>query len=306
MPSELYALGDVHDGFGQLSKLLQANGFLEDSSFGVKKIKQKPDGLSVKWDGRPKWVGGDRTLVVPGDLIDKGKQPLETLVLMRELQAQAGDNLVILLGNHEQSFLAGTHWARHRALYQSLEQAGIPISQVVTGEHELGTFLTNLPVMALFDDVIGFTHSGNPGNRTPEQLEDDVRRGVEKSGFGHKVLSARDSIVNDSQWLRGPKAVGPIADVFSNTGVQMMAFGHIPGRIDLPGRVTRKRFGAMEYRTDVGSLVPLDSGMSVGGQALLYRFAKTDAGVTVAATNAKKSTGFEPVAVHSTDVFSDR
>jgi hypothetical protein len=92
-PVTLWAVSDVHGGYDRLTALLLANGIL----------KAAP---ATPSDAH--WAGGAATLVVAGDMIDKGPNGVEVLDFMMALQADAKKNgglVVVTLGNHEAEFL---------------------------------------------------------------------------------------------------------------------------------------------------------------------------------------------------------
>ena len=85
----LIAIGDVHGDFDDFVAILQRTGLID---------KQKH------------WTGGKATFVQAGDLLDRGPKPREVMDLMISLEkeaAQAGGQVVGLLGNHEMMNIMG-------------------------------------------------------------------------------------------------------------------------------------------------------------------------------------------------------
>ena len=81
----VYALSDIHGGYDRMAALLAKNGVLAG-------VPPSPD--------RAEWAAGDAVLVVAGDLIDKGPQPVEVIDALRALEASAprsGGLVVVLL-----------------------------------------------------------------------------------------------------------------------------------------------------------------------------------------------------------------
>ncbi|MFH1728111.1 MAG: metallophosphoesterase [Pseudomonadota bacterium] len=71
------------------------------------------------------WIAEDTTLIVTGDLIDRGPKSIETYDYLMDLQKQAkekknGSEVIILLGNHEQYILRGIF----DVLVESIEKQG--------------------------------------------------------------------------------------------------------------------------------------------------------------------------------------
>lgn len=82
-PGRIVAIGDVHGELDSLVGILQTAGLL---------------------DAKQKWAGGDTTLVVTGDMIDRGARSRAVMDLLMALEKQApkkGGRAVIMLGDHE-------------------------------------------------------------------------------------------------------------------------------------------------------------------------------------------------------------
>ena len=79
----IVAVGDVHGNMGGFSAILQSASLL---------------------DGDGHWAGGDATLVQTGDVTDRGddvRAAMELLMRLEAEAAEAGGQVVVLLGNHE-------------------------------------------------------------------------------------------------------------------------------------------------------------------------------------------------------------
>ena len=79
----IVAVGDVHGNMGGFSAILQSASLL---------------------DGDGRWAGGDATLVQTGDVTDRGddvRAAMELLMRLEAEAAEAGGQVVVLLGNHE-------------------------------------------------------------------------------------------------------------------------------------------------------------------------------------------------------------
>ena len=94
--SELWVVGDVHGALATLRTLLQRAGLT---------------------DPQHRWAGGTSTLVMLGDLTDRGPDGAGVVRLVQELErgaAAAGGELVCLLGNHEVMLQAAARFGRGR------------------------------------------------------------------------------------------------------------------------------------------------------------------------------------------------
>jgi Calcineurin-like phosphoesterase len=85
----VFAVGDAHGDFKDFVAILQRTGLI---------------------DGQHHWIGGKATLVQTGDLLDRGPQPREVMDLLMSLEkeaAEAGGQVVGLIGNHEMMNIMG-------------------------------------------------------------------------------------------------------------------------------------------------------------------------------------------------------
>jgi hypothetical protein len=83
------AIGDVHGDYEALVRTLQRAGVIDASA---------------------RWSGGDRTLVMIGDLLDRGPRSRDVMDLLMRLEDEAGRSdgqVVMVLGNHELMNLVG-------------------------------------------------------------------------------------------------------------------------------------------------------------------------------------------------------
>jgi len=92
-PGEILAVSDLHGHFEETFKLFAGNGVLRGNP-------AEP--------GRVEWTGGNATLVIAGDLINKGHGSVPIIDMIRQLQKQApksGGKVIVTLGNHEADFI---------------------------------------------------------------------------------------------------------------------------------------------------------------------------------------------------------
>ena len=88
-PPRIFAVGDVHGAYAELTALLSSAGLV---------------------DAALDWNGGDAHLVVLGDVLDRGaesRRALELLMRLSEQAARAGGEAQLVLGNHEVMNLVG-------------------------------------------------------------------------------------------------------------------------------------------------------------------------------------------------------
>jgi hypothetical protein len=196
-PAALYAIGDIHGDYRRLVRLLIAAHI-------VPAAPARP--------GDVKWSAGTATLVVTGDMVDKGPRPVDVLRLLIALRAaarQSQGEVILLAGNHEAEFLAGPDAKKAADFIADLKKSGYSPTRVAACQNDLGAFLCTLPFAARVGDWF-FSHAGNTDGRTLEQIAADIRGGVDRDGFGTKQLTGPDSLLEarlgeGKTWFAAPK-----------------------------------------------------------------------------------------------------
>ena len=268
-PPEIFAIGDAHSDFVRLARAMAAAGIIE----------KRPD--------RPtdaKWCAGRAVLVTTGDMVDKGPRALDVLRLLMTVRAdarRAGGDVVILAGNHEAEFLADPTASKGQEFAKQLKAENINPADVGACKGEIGEFLCSLSFAAQVGDWF-FSHGGNAGGRTVEQLTADLQKGVDGEGYRTKHLIGDDSILESRLngegrkiWIdsgmpdRGEREL--LADYARALGVAHIVEGHVPSPVTFADGVKRGR-GEMFQR--FGLLFLIDTGMSEGvddsGGAVLH------------------------------------
>lgn len=256
----IYALGDVHGDYGRLVDLLTAGGLIAERP-------EKPDQV--------KWSGGKAVLVCTGDLIDKGDHALHVIALFQALQTEAakdGGRVIVTMGNHEAEFLADPeNDVKAAEFVMELKAKGIAPSNVAAGKDPLGigVFLRSLPFAARVDDWF-FAHAGHTHGLTLKELDTALRHGVDQDGYGTKILSNRDSLLEAKLhdpapwWEQKGDSPEESRDRLSRAvevlGAKHLVIGHQPGHVDFSNNKTRKK-GKMFQNYD-GLIFLIDVGMS--------------------------------------------
>ena len=139
-------MGDVHGQRARFSALLFQAGLL---------------------DRREAWSGGDSTLVLMGDLTDRGPDGAPVVALVRRLTREAeqvGGRVITLLGNHEVLLLAaqrhGRVWkdAQGRSFMARWRQGGGREDDLEALTPDDLSWLTGLPVLARLGPYL-FAHA---------------------------------------------------------------------------------------------------------------------------------------------------
>lgn len=161
------AIGDIHGDWEQLKRILQGNPHQGG------KI---PTALV---DAQGNWVGGQKSLIITGDLLDRAPEGLDSVVAaenVMRLQSQArkaGGEVVITLGNHDAAAICVQKYldeflsqgmtlerAASKAMYESPIMPGPRLHEILTLYHnpQLKAWLENLPAIYKHGDDL-FLHS---------------------------------------------------------------------------------------------------------------------------------------------------
>ncbi len=280
-PTELWLLGDIHGDYARLTKLLSAAGLSN----------------SPKTAAKAKWLGGTATLVVLGDMVDKGKDSLQVLEFVQNLQGAAqaaGGEVVVLLGNHEAEFLADPTAPKVSDFAGELLQNGIDPQAVAAGTAAPGGWLRNLPLAVRVGSWFA-CHAGDTHGQTLEQIEVQLEQGLSTGGFGAPALSADDSLLEARlapPWWEGQNSDPETVLTTSTTalGVQHLVQGHQPGDVQFADGSKRKagklfqKFGQV-FLVDVGMSAAV--GFSTGALLHVHHKASGDTATVVTADGAE-------------------
>ncbi len=259
-PGDVWAIGDVHGDYARLIDLLRGARLIAG-------MPETPDGVV--------WIGGHATLVMTGDMVDKGPRCLDVLRLARALEIASeanGGRAIILAGNHEAEFLADPLAPKSADFAKDLRSAGLEPAQTAACAGEIGEFLCGLPFGARVNDWF-FSHGGNSGGRTLAQLKLDLQAGVDAEGFATEQLIGPDSLLEarlnisgkkaERMWTdaglpqRGPKQL--LEDYARALGVRHIVEGHQPSDLKFSDGISRDA-GEMFQRD--GLLFLIDTGLS--------------------------------------------
>jgi hypothetical protein len=223
-----------------------------------------------------KWTAGKSILVVPGDMIDKWKDSLGVITLLRTLQRDAaaqGGRVIITMGNHEAEFLADPLGGKTSEFSAELKAAGLNPEEVGNCSGDIGQFLCALPIAARVNDWF-FSHAGNTDGRTIKQITADIEAGVDQDGFATKQLVGDNSILEARLNKKGPDGLpwfddgkpssDPqklLAKYVAALGVKHLVQGHQYNEVKFPDKENRKE---EHFFQRYGLLFLIDTGMSRG------------------------------------------
>jgi hypothetical protein len=246
-PSAIYAVSDVHGGYGRLVALLAANQIIAASP-------ASPDAA--------RWAAGDAVLVVVGDLIDKGPEGLEVIDALRALTVDAeakGGHVVVLLGNHEAEFFVDPHNPKAEGsdgIDVELHADGIDPAALASGADARGAWLAQRPLGARVGAWF-FAHAGNTKGRSLSELSQALEGALVTEGFAGAEISGADSIVEARDWYADDDTLG--ARYAAALGVEHIVFGHDPHALGVDGKIALGQGGTL-LRVDCGMSPDVDYG----------------------------------------------
>ena len=239
----LYAVSDLHGHYAQLTALLVKYGL-------VASAPAQP-GLAV-------WAGGDATLVVLGDMIDKGPGSLEVIEAVMALQASAGASggrVIALFGNHEAEFLGdptGSKFVGVDRIDNELASQTPAISPVAfaSGADPRGAWIRKLPFGARVGGWF-FSHAGDSGGLTVAQLDAELTSALTgPQGFTSPSIVGPTSLLESRTWYTPSVVTANMAAL----GVKHIVFGHDPNAFGAAGVIAAPSAYA-------GALVKIDTGL---------------------------------------------
>jgi hypothetical protein len=261
----VYALSDAHGGYETLLAVLAANHLIAGPDADPTKVK---------------WTGGTATLIIAGDLIDKGSKSLEVIDLVRSLETQAphgGGRVIATMGNHEAEFLLDP--MNHKAMStgpdavgidNELSARGIDPQKVAAGKDAegRGKWLAALPLGVRVKKWF-FAHGGNTQQMSIKDLKKKLENSIANNGFGDKDITGKGSILEAQEWYgdyNDSKAGKKEADAL---GVDHIVFGHDPGAFKEHGKLRQSKNGVL-VKIDVAMGLHEGSGSGVTPGAILH------------------------------------
>jgi len=198
----IVALSDIHGQYGLLVKLLRANKVI---------------------DAQDRWALGEDTLVVAGDVFDRGPQVTEAFWLLYSLQQQAtaaGGAVHFVLGNHETMVLYDDLRYVNPKYLRSAQLLGRPYPELYGADSVIGQWLRTRPVLLKIGDTL-FLHGGI----SPEAVE----MALEPQRTNHAYQAS----------LGGPKVqvkADPLtASLYDGKTSPIWYRGYFDGRLDTDG-----------------------------------------------------------------------
>jgi hypothetical protein len=258
-PATLYAVSDVHGGYDRLVALLARHGVIATAP-------ATPQSAS--------WSAGAALLMVVGDVLDKGPQPVEILDLLRALEPQAraaGGQVIVTLGNHEAEWLAAPDndkASKSDGIDAELRAMGLDPTTVASPDDPRGRWLGDRPFAARVGAWF-FVHAGNTGGASIDALSTSIARVLPSNGFADASVIGDGSILEARDWWSDSSVV---ASDLAALGAKHFVVGHDPHALGPDGAIAVGQAGAI-FRVDCGMSPDVDYGH---GQLLRVRHAATE------------------------------
>ncbi|MBU1107088.1 MAG: metallophosphoesterase [Candidatus Riflebacteria bacterium] len=265
--SRIYAIGDVHGAFDELTATL-----------GALKIANRTSPDSFRF----RWTGGDSLLVFTGDFNDRGlhtKQVYDAVMDLQQQAEKAGGRIIVLMGNHEAMMLNGQveEWAKtltshkkqhYQNTLDSFTRDGLDYNEAISEKGVYGSWIRNLPLFAVINGFM-FVHGGLPSKPiTKSDLAADFKDDITKGDFKIGTFMNMENVLWNRDWWMDDELVSRDLKVF---GVMGVVFGHTIGALGTKGRIAVKD----------NRLVSIDVGMTPAygnskGGGLLISTSATD------------------------------
>lgn len=245
----LIAVSDIHGQFDLLRRLLRAHHVI---------------------DAEDRWAAGRDTLVITGDVFDRGPDVTAAFWLLHQLQQQAaarGGAVHFLLGNHETMVLYDDLRYINAKYRESARVLGTSYAALYSGDSVIGDWLRKQSVLLQVGDTL-FLHGGI----APESLDLARDMAATNDAYRRSLGQPRDVI----------KADPATARLYSGKSSPIWYRGYFNGKLDTAEvRALVQRLGLRRIvvgHTTIGEVasfhegrvVAIDSGIKRGqsGQLL--------------------------------------
>lgn len=198
----IIVLSDIHGQYDLLVRLLRANGII---------------------DAQDRWARGTDTLVVAGDVFDRGPKVTEAFWLLYGLQQQAsaaGGAVHFVLGNHETMVLYDDLRYVNPKYLRSAQLLGRSYPQLYGPDSVIGQWLRTRPVLLRIGDTL-FLHGGI----SPDALALALDPAATNAAYRASLGTPRDQV----------KADPATAPLYDGKTSPIWYRGYFDGRLDTDG-----------------------------------------------------------------------
>lgn len=198
----IVALSDIHGQYDLLVTLLRAHKVI---------------------DGQDRWTMGSDTLVIAGDVFDRGPKVTEAFWLLYGLQQQAaaaGGAVHFILGNHETMVLYEDLRYVNPKYLRSAQLLGRSYPQLYGADSVIGRWLRTRPVLLRIGDTL-FLHGGISPEAVQLALEPEATNAAYQASLGRVKAEV--------------KADPRTAPLYDGKTSPIWYRGYFDGRLDTPG-----------------------------------------------------------------------
>jgi hypothetical protein len=236
--SDIYAISDTHGMLDHLVALLTQAGLID----GPK---------SQNWNAKKS------LLVIVGDSIDKGPNSIEVVDLWIKLQAQAaqaGGQVIHLLGNHEAEFLANPSETDNKGtlLVDELASKNLPVSNFTDPTLPHGAFIRQEALAARVGNWL-FCHAGLYPTTDWNTFKTQAQALLANASYDDAMITGSNSILEAKDWWQNQSARTSFLANLTNSGMEGVVQGHQPSAYDIQDSI-----GSIEG----GRMIRIDTGMA--------------------------------------------
>jgi hypothetical protein len=243
---DTFVISDVHGHLDDLRAVLAQAGLVHDD----------------------RWVGGDASLWVLGDLVDRGPDGIGVVRLVRSLIAQAPEQVHMLMGNHESLMLGEKLFPGTRFDDIWHFNGGIASDQAGLDDDDVA-WLRGLPAMALVEDHL-LMHSDTAHYLSWGSSVDEVNSTLAAVLAGDDVDEHFEvfAALTDRFDFTGPGGEAVARQMLDTFGGAAIVHGHsIIG--SLVNRPSHEVTAPLRYAGDL--VTAIDGGRYDGGPLLLVQ-----------------------------------
>jgi hypothetical protein len=241
-----FVISDVHGHLQDLRDVLGRAGLVSDD----------------------RWVGGDATLWILGDLVDRGPDGIGVVRLVRSLIAQAPDQVHMLMGNHEALMLGERLFPDTRFADVWRWNGGLASDQEAMDDDDVA-WLRALPAMARTGDFL-LMHSDTTNYLSWGRSVEEVNAGLAALLGGNDAQQHFDvfAALTSRFDFVGADGADVARQMLTTYGGEVIVHGHsiIGSLVDKPSRDVRE-----PLRYADGLVLAIDGGRYDGGPLLLVQ-----------------------------------
>ncbi|MGH8053970.1 MAG: metallophosphoesterase [Stenotrophomonas sp.] len=215
----IVAVSDIHGQYALLVNLLRANHVI---------------------DANDQWALGTDTLVIAGDVFDRGPQVTEAFWLLYSLQQQAADAggaVHFVLGNHETMVLYDDLRYVNPKYLRSAQLLGRSYAQLYGADSVIGQWLRTRPVLLRIGDTL-FLHGGISPEAVQLALQPEQTNAAYQASLGRAKAEVKadpsTAPLYDGKtspiWYRGyfdgRLDTAGVQSVLDQLGLQRIVVGH--------------------------------------------------------------------------------